>query len=54
MRVFREIRGRGSSERGQSARNEKDILLKTIEGLNAFIVSLSAATKKQAELIKNL
>lgn len=28
---------------------EKEILLKTIEGLNASIVSLSAINKKQAE-----
>ena len=29
--------------------DEKDILLKTIEGLNASIASLSATNKKQAE-----
>ena len=33
---------------------EKDILLKTIEGLNASIASLSATNKDQAEQIKNL
>lgn len=32
---------------------EKDILLKTIEGLNASIASLSATNKNQAEQIKN-
>ena len=31
---------------------EKDILLKTIEGLNASIASLSATNKDQAEQIK--
>ncbi|WP_165157827.1 IS66 family transposase [Parabacteroides sp. ZJ-118] len=34
--------------------NEKDILLKTIEGLNASVASLSATNKNQAEQIKNL
>mgnify|MGYP000791330932 CR=1 FL=1 len=34
--------------------DEKDILLKTIEGLNASIASLSATNKDQAEQIKNL
>ncbi len=34
--------------------NEKDILLKTIEGLNTSIASLSATNKNQAEQIKNL
>lgn len=29
--------------------DEKDILLKTIEGLNASVASLSAINKKQAE-----
>lgn len=29
--------------------DEKDILLKTIEGLNASVASLSATNKKQAE-----
>ena len=33
---------------------EKDILLKTIEGLNASIALLSATNKDQAEQIKNL
>ena len=33
---------------------EKDILLKTIEGLNASIASLSATNRDQAEQIKNL
>ena len=33
---------------------EKEILLKTIEGLNASIASLSATNKDQAEQIKNL
>lgn len=34
--------------------DEKDILLKTIEGLNASIASLSATNKDQSEQIKNL
>lgn len=34
--------------------DEKDILLKTIEGLNASIASLSTTNKDQAEQIKNL
>lgn len=33
---------------------EKDILLKTIEGLNASVASLSATNKDQSEQIKNL
>ena len=33
---------------------EKDILLKTIEGLNATVASLSATNKEQSEQIKNL
>ena len=33
---------------------EKDILLKTIEGLNAVVASLSATNKEQSEQIKNL
>ena len=33
---------------------EKDILLKTIEGLNASIASLSTTNKNQSEQIKNL
>lgn len=33
---------------------EKDILLKTIEGLNASIASLSSTNKNQSEQIKNL
>lgn len=33
---------------------EKEILLKTIDGLNASIASLSANNKKQAEQINNL
>lgn len=37
-----------STRKGQ-AMEEKEILLKTIEGLNASIVSLSAINKKQAE-----
>ena len=34
--------------------DEKEILLKTIEGLNASVASLSATNKDQAEQIKNL
>lgn len=34
--------------------DEKDIILKTIEELNASIASLSATNKDQAEQIKNL
>ena len=34
--------------------DEKDILLKTIEGLNASVASLSAINKDQSEQIKNL
>lgn len=34
--------------------DEKDILLKTIEGLNASIASLSTTNKNQSEQIKNL
>ena len=34
--------------------DEKDILLKTIEGLNTYIASLSATNKNQEEQIKNL
>ena len=34
--------------------DEKDILLNTIEGLNASIASLSATNKKQAEQHENL
>ncbi len=34
--------------------DEKDILLKTIEGLNDSIASLSATNKDQAEQIKSL
>ena len=34
--------------------DEKDILLNTIEGLNASIASLSATNKKQAEQNENL
>lgn len=34
--------------------DEKDILLKTIEGLNASIASLSATNKDQAEQIRSL
>lgn len=34
--------------------DEKDILLKTIDGLNASIASLSTTNKDQAEQIKNL
>lgn len=34
--------------------DEKDILLKTIEGLNASIVSLSAINKDQSGQIKKL
>lgn len=34
--------------------DEKDILLKTIEGLNASILSLSSTNKNQAEQINNL
>lgn len=33
---------------------EKEILLKTIEGLNASIASLSTTNKNQSEQIKNL
>ncbi len=33
--------------------DEKDILLKTIEGLNASIASLSATNKKQAGRMRN-
>ena len=33
---------------------EKDILLKTIEGLNATVASLSATNKEQSDQIKNL
>ena len=33
---------------------EKDVLLKTIEGLNASIASLSTTNKNQSEQIKNL
>ena len=33
---------------------EKDILLKTIEGQNATVASLSATNKEQSEQIKNL
>ena len=33
---------------------EKEILLKTIEGLNASISSLSTTNKNQSEQIKNL
>lgn len=33
---------------------EKEILLKTIEGLNVSIVSLSTTNKNQSEQIKNL
>ena len=32
---------------------EKDVLLKTIEGLNASIASLSTTNKNQSEQIKN-
>ena len=32
---------------------EKEILLKTIEGLNASIASLSTTNKNQSEQIKN-
>lgn len=34
--------------------DEKDILLKTIEGLNASVASLSATNKDQAGQIKSL
>ena len=34
--------------------DEKDILLKTIDGLNASIASLSTTNKDQTEQIKNL
>lgn len=34
--------------------DEKDILLKTIEGLNASVASLSAINKDQSGQIKNL
>ena len=34
--------------------DEKDILLKTIEGLNASVASLSAINKDQSEQIKSL
>ena len=34
--------------------DEKDILFKTIEGLNTYIASLSATNKNQEEQIKNL
>ena len=34
--------------------DEKDILLKTIEGLNASVASLSATNKDQSEQIKSL
>lgn len=34
--------------------DEKDIMLKTIEGLNASIASLFATNKDQVEQIKNL
>lgn len=34
--------------------DEKDIMLKTIEGLNVSVASLSATNKDQAEQIKNL
>ena len=38
-----------TSVKKRQAMDEKDILLKTIEGLNASIASLSATNKKQAE-----
>lgn len=43
-----------TSVKKRQAMDEKDILLKTIEGLNATVASLSATNKEQSEQIKDL
>ena len=43
-----------TSVKKRQAMDEKAILLKTIEGLNATVASLSATNKEQSEQIKDL